>query len=553
MGFTRLRDRIVALFLAVPLCLTAAAQYPDSAGSDKQFTVTGTVVNSVTGAPVSRAMVEMYAGSQRETMTNSDGQFEFSGLPAGQVTLSARKPGFFGYEQGAPNEGGGQPVAIEVGPNAPTAILKLKPESVISGRITSNGEAVENIPIKVLSAQVVEGRKQWLLHGNAITDDDGEFRIANLAAGDYFLEIGPKWLPGGAGIGKGHEAGYEKTFYPSVPGTDSAAPLSVGPGQRSEAEISVKLEPWYRISGSVKTAESIGNWNANLIDPWGNRESASRNSIETGEFEIRAPEGNYTLRVIGWGSRGPVGSASIPLTVNSDVSGILVSVGGGTAIPVRVKTEETRANREGGNVAPEAIRLTRRAGGGAPAVSMPPVSIWLRHQGFFEGGVSTVRPDESGRPESLAVRDLEPGNYWVEMSKNPPWYVQSAQCGNIDLLRESLTVGSGVPCDAIDIVLRDDGATLTVSGNWEGDPQQGMVVLLPERAPGQATALPLARGSDTEFTDLAPGEYSVLLMDRAGDLEYKNPDAMSGYLSKAARITLSPRQKASVQPELVRR
>ena len=164
-----------------------------------------------------------------------------------------------------------------------------------------------------------------------------------------------------------------------------------------------------------------------------------------------------------------------------------------------------------------------------------------------------MRPDESGKPDTLAVRDLEPGAYWVEIGKEYPWYVQSAQCGNADLLRESLTVGVGSPCSEIDVVLRDDGATLRVSGSWEGEPKQAMAVLLPERAPKQATIAQVMNGSEVEFRDIAPGEYSVLLIDRPWDLEYKNPTAMSGFLSKAVRVTLAAGQRASVQAELVRR
>lgn len=541
------RILIAVLFLTSTSLLTGQGADGSGDADGKKFTLSGTVVNSVTGAPVARAMVEIGGGQQRSTMSNGDGRFEITGLPAGQTVVNAQKPGYLGQEQATMENGWGQPAMVEVGPETAAVVVKLVPESVIAGRITSNGEPAEDVPVKVISAQVVEGRRQWLQRGGATTDDEGEFRIANLPEGQYFLEVGPQWLPGGAGVSKGHEVGYEKVFYPSAPGSESATPLVVGPGQRAEMELSLKLEPWYRIKGTVRSTEGISNWNAHLIDAWGDREGASRNSLETGEFETRAPAGNYTLRVMGWGSRGPVGSANVPLTVNSNISGVQVELGAGTTIPVRVKTEASGRRAEAEMVSGSGFRFARQARG------MPAVSMWLRHDGFFEGGVPTVRADEGGKPDTLALRDLEPGTYWVEMGRNSPWYVESAQCGSIDLLRESLTVGAGAPCAAIDVVLRDDGASLKVSGTWDGDPAQSMVVLLREGAPGQAMMAPILKGDEMEFSDLAPGEYSVLLIDRAGDLEYKNPEAMSGYMSKAARVTLGAGQRASVQAELSRR
>ena len=538
----RSRFLLLSILFLFNCCSFFLAQ--DSGSSEgNRFTLSGTVVNAATGAPVSRALVQLGGDSQTVALTNADGQFEFRGLPASQTNVMAQKPGFFSEQQADVDNGWTMPLMIEVGPDTAPIVVKLVPESVIEGKITSNGQPAENVPVKVISPQIVEGHKEWIEHAGATTNDEGEFRIANLLAGQYFLEVGPEWLPGGAGVGKGHEAGYEKTFYPSVPGGDAATPLVVGTGQRAEVELSLKLEPWYRIKGTVRTGEGISNWNTQLLDAWGDREGATQNNVETGEFETRAAAGNYTLRAMGWGSTGPVGSASVPITVNSDISGVYVAMGAELTIPVRIKKEES-----GKHPATNGSSRTARQQQGASAIQMS-----FRHDGFFEGGVPTLRPDQSGKPETLAVRDLRPGTFWVEIHKEDPWYVQSAQCGNVDLLRESLTIGTGAPCSEIDVVLRDDGATLQVSGSWEGEPKQAMAVLLPERAPQQATIAPVTNGNEVEFRDIAPGEYSVLLVDRPGDLEYKNPAAMSAYLSKAARVTLSAGQKATVQAELVRR
>ncbi len=120
------------------------------------------------------------------------------------------------------------------------------------------------------------------------------------------------------------------------------------------------------------------------------------------------------------------------------------------------------------------------------------------------------------------------------------------------MLRETLTVGPSPPCAAIDVVLRDDGATLKANATWDGDPAQAWVVVMPDKAPGETTIMQMQRGEDVEMSDMAPGDYSLVLVDRIQGLEFKNPDAMSAYMGKGARVTVSANQKASVTLELVR-
>jgi hypothetical protein len=63
---------------------------------------------------------------------------------------------------------------------------------------------------------------------------------------------------------------------------------------------------------------------------------------------------------------------------------------------------------------------------------------------------------------------------------------------------------------------------------------------------------PVGKGAGMEFGELAPGTYNVVLLERADGLEFRDPEAMSGYLSKAARVTLAPNQKTTVSAELIR-
>jgi len=73
---------------------TATAQtFPASAAKNGEtFMVSGTVVNSVTGEGIGRALVRVNGFPQRTSFSDSEGHFEIDGLAAGHVNITVQKP-----------------------------------------------------------------------------------------------------------------------------------------------------------------------------------------------------------------------------------------------------------------------------------------------------------------------------------------------------------------------------------------------------------------------------------------------------------------------------
>jgi hypothetical protein len=158
--------------------------------------------------------------------------------------------------------------------------------------------------------------------------------------------------------------------------------------------------------------------------------------------------------------------------------------------------------------------------------------------------------DNDVADRSFAVRNFSPGKYFVDLQPNPPWYVQSATSGTTDLLREELVITPGHHPDPIDIVLHDDGATVSGSVRVEGQPVAGAVLLVPEQ--GSMTQVRLAQavpGGEFIFDRVPPGEYKLLAFDSVESLEFRNPLVMASYLSKAAQVTLRPNEQANLTVE----
>jgi hypothetical protein len=160
---------------------------PDGTANSKtdgnSYSLSGTVINAITGEPVRRAAVQV-SGNGSVTLTDAGGHFVVEGLAEGNVFLKAMKPGFSEDE-------GSHPSSALVGKDAPAVVLKLTPWAVISGRVITKGEQpLEGFQIRILAKQNVAGRLIWTDQPNqALTNEDGEFRVVGLQAGTYYVAV----------------------------------------------------------------------------------------------------------------------------------------------------------------------------------------------------------------------------------------------------------------------------------------------------------------------------------------------------------------------------
>ncbi|MGH9521591.1 MAG: hypothetical protein ACRD3E_03550, partial [Terriglobales bacterium] len=122
-------------------------------------------------------------------------------------------------------------------------------------------------------------------------------------------------------------------------------------------------------------------------------------------------------------------------------------------------------------------------------------------------------------------------------------YVKSAMYGNTDLLHDDLVISSGGDQQPIEVVLRDDAASL--AGTTDCGNTQCWVLLIADGnaavPPRQLFVSPLGT---FQASGLPPGSYHVYAFDRVDGIEYANPEAMKAYGGAAETVTLSAGQKA---------
>jgi Carboxypeptidase regulatory-like domain len=501
-----------------------------------KYSLNGTVVNSVTGEPIRRVLVQIYMGPEQASLTDDNGHFEFHGLLGGQTSVAVRKPGFF--SEGEAARKGPIPVAVTVGPETDPIVLKLIPEAAIQGKIQSeDGEPIEAAPVMVFALHIDNGHKSWGEAGSARTDEYGEFRIANLTPGTYYLEAGPKLrssFPNARSATR--QLGFAAAYYAGTPARESATAIELGPGQQFEAGLLLKPEPLFHITGAISGLSDSQGTSVRVVNQYGEAVRVPvRLDQETGEFQANVPAGSYLLRATTWSEQGRSSSAEAPLVVDSDLDRLQIALSPPHSIPVMVKLEPVHRHERSEL---QAVRL---------------VSV-----GFRASDPARAAPEYSSNVEktqkrlALVIHDLAAGKYSVEIQPPADWYVRQAHCGETDLLSDELTVLPGVETPPIEIVLRDDGATIKGKVNTAEGQKRATVVMVSTRAAEKTKMVWTSPRGDFAQSGLAPGEYDVIALDRGDAIEYANPEVMSKYLTRGTHITLQADESRSISLDLVR-
>ena len=519
---------IPAEALQVILGPPVAIDKPSGTG---QYSLSGTVVDAVTGLPIRRALVQLSGMANQLVLTDEGGKFQFENLAQGECGINAHKPGYI-------DSSGGPPTMVTIGGDRSPLVLKLDPESTITVIVTGeDGEGVEGLPVRVLGSRVQEGRRYWSSNGGGQTDEQGEFRAGNLHPGKYYVSVGPSFRPvGHVGNGaQGSDVGYPRVFYPNATELEGAAQVEVNSGRRARLEFTLNTVPLYRISGAVVGGTLGQPCRPQLRDssgedvPVGMRAEPMTGVFRSGEV----PAGFYTLEANCFGD-GEISSAGrMPLHVSSNITNLTLSVAPMASIPVDFRTNEDGAGASENNPT-GTVFLTEKQPSARPRTAW---SQW----------------EVDGDQRRAVIKSVEPGIYSVGIRPNFGWYVESALYGSVDLLTDELMVPEGGTMEAIEITLRNDGAK--VSGNVRGRgsaPASGVVLLVSNRAPRLIKVTQITNGTFV-IGDLAPGSYRAIAIDRADDLEYANPEALRNYLTKTQDVTLSAKQESHLELELVQR
>ncbi len=515
--------------------------------------LSGVVVNSVTGEPVPRALVNVFLGSQRATLTGSDGKFQFEGLVAGRTVVVAQKPGYFS-EQEIGRTYNPQNF-LNVTADTSEVIVKLVPESVIYGQVRDDdNEPLPHALVRASVSRILDGRRYWVQIGQANTNAAGEYRIAKLTPGRYLIALSTSQRNGSSGHG-----GFASIYYPSPPESNTSSGLEISAGQKLPQDFSLRGEPVFKISGVISAPPVFHMSNVGVLDRF--RQSVPvmvQINGDTGKFEVSSlPAGSYVLEARGADQAQHQFGGELVFGVSAAVSGLHLYLTPAPSLDVQVRADFL--NPQPAVTAPMArgqgsvMKKNMGPAGILPGGS-PMVSVHLRSTGPVQQDSWSNFEGPPGRV-TVSVKNIAAGRYTVDvLPQASQVYVQSAVCGGVNLLNDPLVVEAGRQLPTLEVVLRDDGGS--VHGRVEGSGQlfSGAVIAVPASAPMQSPRTTyLGPDGSFDFLNLAPGDYQVFAFDHLERVEYSDREVLRNYAAKAASVTVSPGSNASitVQPALV--
>ena len=324
--------------------------------------IRGGVVDGATGAPIRRAAVSLVIEEpdregSRVVATTADalGQFEFTGVPAGRVQVTASRVGYFDYDNvwnGEPEEPQWQMVAP--GQRIQGVRIALFRGGVVAGRVIDEfGEPAVGIEIEVLRREPGDRGGSVRATSSSITpttDDTGAFRVWGLAPGDYLVGARPnRFVADPPADADSRRDGYASTYYPGTPSLSDARAVRVTPG-KDTAGVSFGLVPvpLSTIRGTVllppDTSGRAVNLSVGLVAPQRLDGYVTRGARlrDDGSFELtRVAPGTYqvTARHVQQGGVEYYGTTDVEVT-GADLDGVTIPMRAGAIVRGRVVNEQ---------------------------------------------------------------------------------------------------------------------------------------------------------------------------------------------------------------------
>ena len=490
----------------------------------------GKVLNSATGRPAAGAAVVLQGldvtGSPPQAdsyvvETDANGAFKVDEIAAGRYEARAERDGFTAQPRGAAAKL--PSVTVESGQPVRDVILKLIPLGAISGRVVdADGDPVSHSIVAAQGYSYATGKKELKEFARGFSNDRGEFLIANLPAGRYYLLFSPgpmsvrSTMSGMKVLGPKPAFEFTSTYYPAAVDVAGAVSLDLPPGgELRDKTIILRPNQTYTIRATIAGPAADSTATLMLASPNGMGLGMNVKYGVTRQFP-NSPPGAYFVH--GVDRARNLSARQIVNVVNSDVDVIL------TLRPVIDLDGTVRG--DGGKVALDGVRVSLEATG-------PWGNPW-----------AAVNPDGS-----FTLRDVQPVNYYVRVKAPAGAYLKSVLLGERSLAAPEIdmTRTSG----PLTILLGTDG------GKLDGVTAEGVtVVAVPAGRPGdwpELTRSALA-GKDGKFElrDLAPGDYQVFAWEDAEPGAPLDPDFRKPFEKLATTVRVSANGHQTLQLKVIK-
>ncbi len=344
------------LFAQSPSADTTSFTVP---GHTARAMLAGVVTKEPGGDAVKKAVIELIAESQSEggnytAITGADGSFRIENIVPGRYRMFVERAGFQEIDKHHRHTEG-RVLTLIAGQELKDLIIRLQAAAVVAGRVTDeDGDPMPEAQVAVLRQSFVAGRSHWEQAGAERTNDLGEYRIAGLAAGNYFVSVTPPpdfrsliEATRNAPVATPHAASdkpapvsYQTTYYPGTRDRAQAAPIQLHGGDDFPVNFSLTPSPSLIIRGSVVNLPA-GSTAAIMLQS--KDFSLILNGAEMhkdGSFEIRdVSPGAYTIVATVDNVAVPLMARQALQVTSTNVEGLRLAPQPGGAIRGRLRME----------------------------------------------------------------------------------------------------------------------------------------------------------------------------------------------------------------------
>lgn len=486
---------MATLLLAGLLALQTPAAPPRDAAArpTETYTIRGRVTDVTTGQPIRGAAVSLRAADEEQfqaqgTLTDDQGRWGFSGLPAGDYILNHGKPGFTRV-QGVRIY---SPVHVSAQSPVRDIELVLARGGVITGRVTDAiGEPA--VGVQVQAHRVWQGQVTWAAQQDT-TDDRGEFRLFGLVPGEYALSATPQRHHGVAPLSQPGVSAVQ-TYYPgTLRAAEAERLVVVEQGMLADLTFPLQAARTFVISGEVITSSrEVEHVNVSLNQEgpgYGVSRGSSMDEWSRGLDRFKITDvlpGEYTVSAHVRLDDGEE-YGEVPVVVGEEDMTVTITTQAPTTVRGRVITRSGLARDvEGLQIGASSVTPERRAYGNPGRV---------RRNGTFEltTSAASFRLHVFGRTSPTG------------------WRLKEVRWRGERVGRDGITPTAPI-VDGIEVVVVESASRLQgTARDVTGAPmRQGTVVIVPADADGEFPIWHRANISDGRFVSplIPEGRYFV--------------------------------------------
>src|ERR1700686_2448663 len=330
------RSLALAFFILSAFVLASAQQEP-APSAHTTSSIAGTVIKEPGSQPLKKVLVQVVAENQKEggnytASTDADGHFYIENVVTGRYRIFIERTGFVEVN-GHGLKSDTNVFTVQAGQSVEDLLFRMLPTAVIIGRITDeDGDPMSGV--RVVAQKKKPGKSTRESVGTEATNDLGEYRLAGLFPGQYWIVAMPpvdfrdyeKQEKSLAGEGQ-PDTRYVNTYYPGTYDAMLATPVTLKAGDEMPVNFTLVPARTYRVRGIITGVTAGQKPSVELVSKAGDSIRASEVGPD-GQFEVRGVvPGSYVVR-----ASTPTESQSF--TANQDVSVVAADVDGVKLTPL---------------------------------------------------------------------------------------------------------------------------------------------------------------------------------------------------------------------------